>query len=133
MFKDLVRQLFSPKCQLISLRLDIPHDESSINIYQCLSFSADRCMSLRYLHVRLHYGCLLLHIIELVPNLEQLSVCLRTPSVRNEFFDSSSGTFRKSDEMCYNKVRQLHDTLTCLFYFRKQNEGLVFVWNSYYL
>ncbi|CAM4786287.1 unnamed protein product [Rotaria magnacalcarata] len=111
MFKDLLNEIFSEKCQLISLRLDIPCDHSYLNIYQCLSSSAISntskiqycCMTLRYVDIRLHYTCLIEHLIEHVPNLERLSVYLRESWNRNKLWDLTIGPFEESDTMLVNK------------------------------
>ncbi|CAF3299899.1 unnamed protein product [Rotaria socialis] len=111
MFKDLLNEIFSEKCQLISLRLDIPRDHSYLNIHQCLSSSAISntikiqycCMTLRYVDIRLHYACLIEHLIEHVPNLERLSVYLRESWNRNKLWDLTIGPFEESDTMPVNK------------------------------
>ncbi|CAF4024021.1 unnamed protein product [Rotaria sp. Silwood1] len=91
-----IRQLFSSKCQLTSLQLDISKDNSVFQIHNCLSSSSDiisnpidnqlvtKCMTLRRLHVHLFFGSFIEHIIEHVPNLEILSVIFRD-SLASEF------------------------------------------------
>jgi hypothetical protein len=117
MYNNLLRQLFSGKCQLTSLRLDIPYDYSCINIHEILSLFSDICshsmfntaqyccMTLRYLHIHLNLTCFLEQLIEHVPNLERLSVYL--PIFWNEY--SPSGPlikrFVQSNEAWSNKVR----------------------------
>ncbi len=117
MYNNLLRQLFSGKCQLTSLRLDIPYDYSCINIDESLSIFSDLsshsmfntaqycCMTLRYLHIHLNFTCFLEQLIERVPNLERLSVYL--PRLWDK--DSLSGPpikrFVQSNEAWSNKVR----------------------------
>ena len=36
-FKEFLRKLFSVKCKLISLDIDISNDDQSSNIHQCLN------------------------------------------------------------------------------------------------
>ncbi|CAF3015196.1 unnamed protein product [Rotaria sp. Silwood2] len=86
MFKKLICQLFSDKCQLISLQLDIDDDNNPLNIHQCFtlcSHSSSKsisnkiqycCLTLHYLYVCLKYTYFLEHLIEHIPNIEQLSV-----------------------------------------------------------
>jgi hypothetical protein len=86
MFKEFLTKIFSAKCRLISLELDISNDDSSVDIHRCFLFPSDtysniinsglvtHCMNLRYLHIHLIYGYILEHIIQRVPALEVLSV-----------------------------------------------------------
>ncbi|CAF3326532.1 unnamed protein product [Rotaria socialis] len=88
MFEKFLCKIFSGQCQLISLHLDI--SEASPSIHQCLkshssTFSSNNivdlfhsnCLTLRYLHIRSRYPCFLEHLIEHVPNLEQLTICFQ--------------------------------------------------------
>lgn len=90
----------------MSLRLDIPHDAFLLETYQCLSSSADRGRNLRYLHVRLYSKCFLELLIEHAPNLEQLSVYFEELWTRTDFVND---TFRKSYQICPEKVGHPHD------------------------
>ena len=108
MFKDLVCQFFSSKSQLMFLRLDIPHDEFLIEIYQCLFWSTGRCRTLRYLHVRLYNKRFLELFIDHTPNLERLSVYFEESWGRSDFVDSSNDKSRKSYQRCSKKVGQSH-------------------------
>lgn len=118
MLKQFLCQLFSDKCQLISLQLDIPDGNTSTNIHQSLSLPSNlcsmynkipySCMSLRYLHIRLDCACFLEDVIERVPNLKKLSVYLRSSWVRNRFGESTMGTFAQSNETWSSKVRYLY-------------------------
>lgn len=86
MFKEFLTKMFSDKCQLTSLELDISNDMSNVDIHRCFSFPSNtysniinsglvtHCMNLRYLHIHLMYGSILEHIIQCVPALEVLSV-----------------------------------------------------------
>ncbi|CAF5142187.1 unnamed protein product, partial [Rotaria sp. Silwood1] len=76
MVKKLISQLFSDKCQLILLRLDIGDDDNPLNIYECLTSCSNPsstsisnknqycCWTLRYLYVGLKYTSFLEHLIE---------------------------------------------------------------------
>ena len=108
-FKNLVCQLFSRKCQLVSLRLDIPDGVSLIRIYNSSFWCYGRAINLRYLHIRIHNKYFLHVFIEHAPNLERLSVHLEGSWVSNEFLDSSCDRFRKSNKNYSDEVRQLHD------------------------
>jgi hypothetical protein len=119
MFKDLICQIFSERCQLIFLRLDTPYHDTFItnDIHQCLSLPSDRysisslnkaqhcCMTLRYLHICIHYGCFLEHLVEHVPNLERLSVYFRRPWIRNEIYGWISKPIGESNDTWPNKVK----------------------------
>ena len=120
MFKDFLREIFSNKCQLISLRLNVPTVYfTDINFHQCLSLSSNAysssisnqnscyCITLRYLHIRISYACFLEHLIEYVPNLKCLSVCLQRGWGRNDPLEPTFGTLEKSDVIWSNKVKKL--------------------------
>jgi len=120
MFKDFLREIFSNKCQLISLRLNVPIvNFTNMNFHQCLSLSSNvysssisnqnSCyyITLRYLHIRISYACFLEHLIEHVPNLKCLSVCLRRGWGRNDPLESTFGTLEKSNVIWSNKVKKL--------------------------
>ncbi|CAF3423509.1 unnamed protein product, partial [Rotaria sp. Silwood2] len=90
MCQEFIRQLFSSKCQLTSLQLDISQDNSLFQIHDCFSSSffhiysneidnqlVTNCMSLRRLHIHVIHGYFIEHIIEHVPPLETLSVIIR--------------------------------------------------------
>ncbi|CAF4544719.1 unnamed protein product [Rotaria socialis] len=93
--KEFVFKLFSVKCQLTTLDLDISNDYDSIGIHTCFSLSSNRylnlinnklvtyCTSLRCLRIRLIYGVFLEQIIERVPSLEILSVQFACSLVKN--------------------------------------------------
>ncbi|CAF1266246.1 unnamed protein product [Rotaria sordida] len=86
MFEEFIRKLFSNKCHLTSLELDISNDDTCVNIHKFLSLSSNinsdvihneivtHCKSLRYLKIDLIDGSFLENLIEHVPNLEILSV-----------------------------------------------------------
>ncbi|CAF1326319.1 unnamed protein product [Rotaria sordida] len=129
MYNNFLRQLFSGKCQLTSLRFNIPYNYSSIDI-QCLSLFSDFCshsmfntaqyccMTLRYLHIHLNLTCFLEQLIERVPNLERLSVYL--PVLWDK--DSPSGPpikrFVQSNEAWSNKVKKLKYLIVkCMIYY----------------
>ncbi|CAF3361200.1 unnamed protein product [Rotaria socialis] len=86
LIKQLLCQLFSGRCRLKSLRLDISNEFTSGDIHQCLvgnsyfssNFIVNQCesccMTLRRLFIRLKYTFFLENLIEHVPNLEEMSV-----------------------------------------------------------
>jgi hypothetical protein len=117
MFKEFLRKLFSDKCRLTSLELDVSNDSSSANIHEFFSLSsnvnrnlisnelATHCKSLRYLKIDLIYGCLLEHIIKCVPALEILSVQFKH-SLVNEWSDGPQiKRFASSIFNWYDKVK----------------------------
>jgi hypothetical protein len=99
MFKEFLRKLFSAKCQLTSVEIDISNDDSSVDIHQFYSFSIDghsnvinnelitHCMNLRYLHIHLMYGYILEYIIQHTPALEILSVQFKNGLVKQSSFE----------------------------------------------
>jgi len=117
MFDKFLRKIFSGQCQLISLQLDI--SKSYSDTHQCLkshygNVSSNKiidlfqsnCLTLRYLHIRIQYTYFLEHLIEHVPNLEQLTVCFRYSLM---LFNKSYSDIQKlttSNENWFNKVRQ---------------------------
>ena len=88
MLKNFLRKLFSDRCRLTSLELDISNKfiGVGVNLYQCFSFHSDsypyqihiellnQCENLRHLHIHLIYGHILDDIIQRVPRLENLNV-----------------------------------------------------------
>lgn len=114
MFQQLLCQLFSDQCQLISLQLDIRN--SSYDTHQCLksyshlpsnTISQSYCVTLRRVDIHLDYRCFLEHLIEHVPNLEQLSVQFRYSLMEKPCFDSNIQSSIISKEIWFNKVRQM--------------------------
>ncbi|CAF3370587.1 unnamed protein product, partial [Rotaria socialis] len=89
MIKKLISQLFSDKCQLILLRLDIGDDDNPLNIHKCFTSCSHPsstsisninqycCWTLRYLYISLKYPSFLEHLIEHIPNIERLSVSFK--------------------------------------------------------
>ncbi|CAF3738920.1 unnamed protein product [Rotaria socialis] len=85
LIKQLLCQLFSGRCRLKSLRLDISNEFTSGDIHQCLvgnsyfssNFIVNQCesccMTLRRLFIRLKYTFFLENLIEHVPNLEEIN------------------------------------------------------------
>ncbi|CAF2739236.1 unnamed protein product [Rotaria sp. Silwood2] len=117
MFKKLIRQFFSEKCQLIFLQLDIGDDDFPVNIHQCLTSSSNPCSSsvsnktqyccltLRYLYIRLNYTCFLEHLIEYIPNIERLSVIFKQSMNIEPRSKSDIETLIKSNGNWFEKVR----------------------------
>ncbi|CAF1180558.1 unnamed protein product [Rotaria sordida] len=89
MLKQLIRQFFPNKCQLIYLRLDIADGNSPVNIYQCLILSSHPsassisnkmqycCLTFRHLYICLKHTCFLEHLIEHITNIEPLSITFK--------------------------------------------------------
>ncbi len=87
MFEQLLCQIFSDQCQLISLKLNIKEIIDSID--QCLKSHPSLpsktvsdglqsyCTTLRHLDIHLNDADFLEDIIERIPNVEQLSVDLK--------------------------------------------------------
>lgn len=82
MIKQLLRQIFSEKCQLQYLQLDISKEYRCGSLHKCLltnsSLSSNsiqtHSVTLRHLDIRLNSTYFLENLIERVPSLEQLSV-----------------------------------------------------------
>ncbi|CAF4081245.1 unnamed protein product [Rotaria sp. Silwood2] len=120
MFKKLIRQFFSEKCQLIFLQLDIGDDDFPVNIHQCLTSSSNPCSSsvsnktqyccltLRYLYIRLNYTCFLEHLIEYIPNIERLSVIFKQSMNIEPRSKSDIETLIKSNGNWFEKVPKLN-------------------------
>ncbi|CAF2810452.1 unnamed protein product [Rotaria sp. Silwood2] len=85
-FEHFLRELFSSQCQLNSLRLDIGSYDIGYDIDHCkkLFFHSFQnsisnelqsyCATLSRLHIHIRYTYFLEHLIEHIPNLEQLSI-----------------------------------------------------------
>ncbi|CAF3362472.1 unnamed protein product [Rotaria socialis] len=120
MLKQLIRQFFSNKCQLTSLRLDIADDNSPVNIHQCLVLSSHPvsnsissrmqrcCLTLRHLYVCLKYTCFLEHLIEHIPNIERLSVTFKPRIDFGSRSKSSIEKLIKSHGNWFEKVPKLN-------------------------
>ena len=116
--EELLQRIFSEKCQLQYLRLDISNEYQCGPLHKCLSrnssLSSDSilthprscCLNLRYVDIRLNSTSFLLNLIEHVPNLEQLSV----EFIFSLVFDFSSKwnveASRKNNENWFNQVRK---------------------------
>jgi hypothetical protein len=107
MFRQVLCQIFSHRCLLTSLQLDIR--KSFYSIHQCLKTIPDRfesyCTTLRRLHIRLDYTCFLEDLIDYVPNLEQISVHFRSLKRDNELYDSNIQSLLLPNGNWFNKVR----------------------------
>lgn len=113
MFEKFLCKIFSGQCQLISLNLDI--SESHYNTHQCLKLHSlnymsnksndlfqSNCLTLRYLNIRIRLRYFLEHLIEHVPNLEELIVCFQN-SMQGS--DSKDENLTKSNHSWFSKVR----------------------------
>ena len=84
--EQLLRLIFSEKCQLQYLRLDISEEYRGGPLHECLSrkssfypnstqpYAPSCCVTLRQIDIRLNSTSFLLNLIAHVPNLEELSV-----------------------------------------------------------
>ncbi|CAF1389252.1 unnamed protein product [Rotaria sordida] len=111
-------KIFSGECQLISLQLDI--SQSYSDTHQCiksrsLNLSSNKidnlfqsnCLTLSYLHIRIQYTCFLEHLIEHIPNLEQLTVYFRhSLNVLNQSY-SNIQNLTTSNENWFYKIPKL--------------------------
>ncbi|CAF4793033.1 unnamed protein product, partial [Rotaria sp. Silwood2] len=118
MCQEFIRQLFSSKCQLTSLQLDISQDNSLFQIHDCFSSSffhiysneidnqlVTNCMSLRRLHIHVIHGYFIEHIIEHVPPLETLSVIIRDSLASPLLYQIKFKTFPPTVVNWYDKVK----------------------------
>ncbi|CAF4884543.1 unnamed protein product [Rotaria sp. Silwood1] len=114
MFKKFLRTLFSDKCRLISLEVDISNDVSAVDIHKCFSLSSisinnvvvTHCMTLRYLHIHLIYGYFLERIIEHAPALETLSVIFKDSLMKESSYEPSMKRFASTILNWYEKVNK---------------------------
>ena len=123
MVEELFRRLFSPQCQLRTLRLDIDYILTNSTLRSCLQGNSSLstnfiqhqlefcCVTLRQLHIRVICTFVLENLVQRLPNLEKLSV---------EFdfslgFDSSGkwnvNTLKQSNENWFNKVRKTNENV----------------------
>jgi len=115
MLKQFLCQIFSNQCQLTSLQLDIAklsyEIHQTLNSYSYVStnkISNDfqfYCITLRRLYIHLSHVCFLEHLIEYVPNLEQLSVHFCHSLIDKCYLDSNINIPKLSNENWFNKVR----------------------------
>ncbi|CAF1482062.1 unnamed protein product, partial [Rotaria sp. Silwood1] len=120
MFKQLIRQLFSDRCQLMFVRLDVADDDPPINIHQCLVLSSHPstklisnkieygCLTLRHLYIRIKYTCFLEHLIEYIPNIERLSVIFKQSMDMEPRSKSDMEILIKSNGNWFEKVPKLN-------------------------
>ncbi|CAF2967424.1 unnamed protein product [Rotaria sp. Silwood2] len=109
-------------------------DHVFIDIHQCLSLCSSSisnetqygCMTLRYLHIRVIYTCFLEHLIEFVPNLERLSVYMRSSWTRyksyklncEKVFELNSSWCNKVEKLKYLIVKSVVHTDFQLYYLK---------------
>ncbi|CAF4713535.1 unnamed protein product, partial [Rotaria sp. Silwood2] len=113
--KQLLCQLFSGRCRLKSLRLDISNEFTSGDIHKCLvgnsyfssNFIVNQCesccMTLRRLFIRLKYTFFLENLIEHVPNLEEMSVQFEYSLNFDSLWELNIETSSQSNENWFNK------------------------------
>ncbi|CAF4496811.1 unnamed protein product, partial [Rotaria sp. Silwood2] len=117
--KQLLCQLFSGRCRLKSLRLDISNEFTSGDIHKCLvgnsyfssNFIVNQCesccMTLRRLFIRLKYTFFLENLIEHVPNLEEMSVQFEYSLNFDSLWELNIETSSQSNENWFNKIPKL--------------------------
>ncbi|CAF1480169.1 unnamed protein product [Adineta steineri] len=119
MFKELIEELFSDKCRLTSLKLDIVCDDYSFHFCQCLKLRDDihsdlilnskqiYCPNLRRLHIHINGTFFLENLIQYVPLLEQLIVvsrfsliyCPRSTSYIKTLIETNGNWFKKVSKL----------------------------------
>ncbi|CAF2334673.1 unnamed protein product [Rotaria sp. Silwood2] len=119
MIKKLLCQLFSARCQLTSLRLDIGNEFRYGSIHRCfMSYShlssnftqcqfPSCCMTLRRIYIRLNQTCFLENLIEHVPNLEKLLVDFHSSLNHASSWSSNIEILRQSNGNWFHKVPKL--------------------------
>ncbi|CAF1070763.1 unnamed protein product [Rotaria sordida] len=117
MLKQILCQIFSNQCQLTFLQLDIAN--LSYEIHQSLNsrsyVSTNKIsndfqtysITLRHLHIHLNHICFLEHLIEYVPNLEQLSIHFLNSLLDKYYLDSKINIPKLSNENWFNKMPKL--------------------------
>jgi len=118
MFEEFTRKLFSNKCHLTSLELDISNDDTCVHIHKFLSLPSNinsdvihnevvtHCKSLRYLKIDLIDGSFLENLIEHVPNLEILSVQFKHTLMKGLSDEPQMKRFASSIINWYTKVNR---------------------------
>ncbi|CAF5222106.1 unnamed protein product, partial [Rotaria magnacalcarata] len=111
-----IRQLFSDRCQLTYLRLDIGNEFRFGSIHKCLaSYShlssnftqrqfPSCCVTLRRLYIRLNQACFLENLIEHVPNLEKLLVKFHSSLNNASSLSSNVEILKQSNGNWFHKV-----------------------------
>ncbi|CAF4744957.1 unnamed protein product, partial [Rotaria sp. Silwood2] len=106
MSKKFLRELFSDKCQLTSLELNIPNDHNYNGIHECLSINNPviiYCITLRHLHIHLIYGYFLENIITYVPALQTLSVTFKDSLMQKRLYEPKMKRFISINFNWYEK------------------------------
>ena len=118
MFQVFICQLFSGRCHLKSLRLDLSEEITDGKIHRCLTSEfhytfnftqyqrSSFCLTLHRLHIRLKYACFLENLLEHVPNLEQLTVQFHTSLIFDLLCRSNVERLKQSYENWFSKVRK---------------------------
>ncbi|CAF3328527.1 unnamed protein product [Rotaria sp. Silwood2] len=110
MSKKFLRELFSDKCQLTSLELNIPNDHNYNGIHECLSINNPviiYCITLRHLHIHLIYGYFLENIITYVPALQTLSVTFKDSLMQKRLYEPKMKRFISINFNWYEKLTSL--------------------------
>ena len=114
MLKEFLRELFSEKCQLTSLTLDISTSRFPIEMHQYLLSSLSNnkrtwksSITLHSLHIHLDYTYLFECLIEHLPLVQVFSVEFETSLVHDPSFPFKvPQRFRLPTTNCYDKVRR---------------------------
>ena len=137
MVEELLRQIFSEKCQLKYLQLDISYESECGPLHQCLStnfsfylnstqiHAHSYCVTLRQIDIRLNSTDFLQPFIERVPNLEQLSVAFNSSLTFRLPNERDINASNKFDGNWMDKVRRkfsltispISDLIQFLFFF----------------
>ena len=116
MIKELLRQIFSEKCRLKYLQLDISEESHCDSLHECLlarpsfywnsiqTHAHSFCATLRQIDIRLNSTCFLQNLIKRVPNLEQLSVDFISHLTFNLPNEWDIEACRKFNENWFNNV-----------------------------
>ncbi|CAF4521330.1 unnamed protein product, partial [Rotaria sp. Silwood2] len=128
-------KLFSSRCQLTTLRLDISKELTGGMIHRYLASNSYLCqhqscsITLRHLFIRLKHTSVLENIIQHVPNLEQISVQFDSSLVLDPLWKSHIETLKNSNGNWFNKVPKLR-YLSLQTYI---NEDLEFIYLKWFL
>ncbi|CAF4385894.1 unnamed protein product [Rotaria sp. Silwood2] len=117
MFEALFCDLFSDVCRLVTLRLDISQLSTDFykNLYSYYQLESNKtsvgyqscCLTLRHLDIRIRLGCILEHIIDSTPNLEQLSILLESSSTEKYYPSSNIQSTISTNKNWFHKLPKL--------------------------
>ncbi|CAF2983536.1 unnamed protein product, partial [Rotaria sp. Silwood2] len=113
MLIEFLCKLFSSRCQLKTLQLDISKELTNGMIPRYLASNSflcqyqSCCITLRHLFIRLERKSVLENIIQHLPNLEQISVQFDSSLVLRPLSKSNVETLKNSNGNWFNKVPKL--------------------------